>query len=227
MKDANSHIEELLKLARRGSSEEVAPAVCDVSEERLAQLYETAKYDDASAHCTQCEERVAILRSTDGEMILPDLVERGKLMKAARELFDKERADLLTVAVRWVRGVIEVLKGDDALVPATAVAMRSLAVESTADPVSFRKRFEELDLVVHLAPRGGARFDILIDPAAAVAGVASIATHRFTLFRGAKELYSELTRGDRVRFADVPPGTYSVSVDSGGTFVGQIALNLS
>jgi hypothetical protein len=223
MNDDRPHFEVLLRAALGGGAAPPAePAVesCDLSDEQLAVMMETTKFDEHAARCAPCDERLAMLRATFEEAILPDPMTRRRLVQGAKEL-RQEREGLLSIALRWAKGAFEVLAGADALVPTPAVAMRSLAAEAEHEPVSFRKSMGALDVVVHVTPRTE-RFDILLD----TEGTA-VAQNRFTLFRGSKELHSELSRGERVRFADVPAGSYTIAVDSGGTFVGEIALTVS
>lgn len=215
MKDPVSHMEELLKAALRRPR---LTDSCALDEQEVALLESDGRLAEHAAGCGPCAERVMALKRIDDEPLRAAPAERAAMVARAQALVT-QREDLLTLVVRWMKGAFDVIAGGDTLVPASAVSLRSVVDDVVHEPVSFRKRLGGLDLVVHLAPRSDERFDILLDPPGGP-------SHRYALLRGGKELFSEMSRGARVRFPDVIPGSYAIAVHTGGDLVGRIALTV-
>lgn len=223
MSDANAHIEALLRVAVGRSS------ACSLSEKDVAALHDAGRLKEHAASCPACAERGSIMARVVEDPVVAHPAARARMVARAQALLSEQlerpqREDLLTLVVRWVKGAFEVLTGGDALVPTPALALRSgaqgaAAEEAVAEPVSFHRSLGGLDLVLHLAPRSDERFDILLDPPGG-------SSHRYALMRGGKELFSEVSRGTRVRFPEVGPGTYAIAVHTGPRLIGRIALTV-
>lgn len=213
MKDAILHVEALVKAAFGRSS-----SVCRFGDDEVAALHEQGRLLEHAASCPVCAERAAVLLRVQAEPVKPPAERRAAMVARAQALVT-QREDLLTLVVRWVKGVFHVVTGLDALVPTPMLALRSATEEAVAEPVSFKRRLGGLDLVLHLAPRSDERFDILLDPPGGE-------PLRYALLRGGKELFSEVSRGTRVRFPEVIAGTYAIAVHTGPQLVGRIALTV-
>ncbi|GMV42627.1 MAG: hypothetical protein AMXMBFR64_43430 [Myxococcales bacterium] len=210
MTDPYSHMDDLLRAA--------LSTTCSLDDRELAAMEADGRLAEHSARCAPCAERAAVLARIDAEPVRAAPAARAAMVARAQALMT-QREDLLTVIVRWMKGAFDVLTGGEALIPAAAVSLRSLAEDVVHEPVSFRKRLGGLDLIVHLAPRSDERFDILLDPPGGP-------SHRYALLRGGKELFSEVSRGARVRFPEVAPGSYAIAVHTGADLVGRIVVTV-
>jgi hypothetical protein len=223
--------EEKIAAALRGLQNKLAPSGertrCP-NEETLALFLNGALTGDGQseieghlATCTYCvEELVAGHKSAEGGLLarVPQrLLERAMALVSAKErLFD--------LAVRLVRGSIELINTTGRVVPLLRPTMRGQAkpVEDNALQVEQKLgRFKvavEIDvsnkeacqLTANVSEENGAPAD----------GV------RLTLNADGREQASFLTRAGVVVFDRIAPGEYSIAVSESDNLVGKIRLNL-
>ena len=170
-----------------------------------------------SAHVAGCERCAAIVVATTAQDPEPHVQSRADALEhRARALFDDVRPGVLRMVVRAIGKTIEVLDlVGEVLEP---VPVRSAAKEG----LLVRHRFGDHDVTAHVSCTRPARFGILLD----IWADPVPDTVRFSLFRGERELASEIPRKGRVLFPSVDPGFYRVVVSDHEGYVGELELTL-
>jgi len=129
--------------------------------------------------------------------------------------------DLLDLAVRWVRGGVEVVRAAPTLGWAPAMAtVRS--GEGAVGPVRCTKRIGSLTLTVQVAHEAtGYRVAITADGENAVA-----AGHRISHHREGRELDSLPVGRAPLLFDGLEPGLYTWHLEKGGEVLGDLSVDL-
>jgi len=223
--------ERKIRAALRGFAGEPPATPCPSEEilaayaEGLLPLGERAPVEGHLAACAVCLDAVLLQRQPlPAELAKADVADPlgERLGGLARAVLS--RLDLYDLAVRWVRGALEVVEG------ATAVpwqyAMADTAVRSGGttgkERIQFTKAVGPLTLEVELA-HGDDGYAVVMSGAGPVGhGI----DRRVNLYSGDRELDS-LPAGDApLTFEGLPPALYRWVVQEGKKSVGSLTLDL-
>lgn len=147
----------------------------------------------------------------------PDGARAAAMLGRARALFRTERPGVLRLAVQRLARTLEVLEAiGDVLTP---VPVRGDA----DDGVLVRHRFGDREVAAHVCAGDGLRFLVTLDLQPPV----DAQPVRVSLFRGHRELMSEVARRGRVTFPELPPGRYRVTLTTGQERFGELDLSFA
>lgn len=143
---------------------------------------------------------------------------RGERLRArARAIFEPERPGVLKLVLRHLRGALEVIEAvGDLLEAAPARGDRN-------EGVLVRHRFGDREVTAHVSATESPRFVVTLD----LWGDPAPSVTRVSLFRGDRELASELPRTGRVMLPELPPGQYRVVLSDAGEYVGELDLTFT
>ncbi|PKN58392.1 MAG: hypothetical protein CVU56_05880 [Deltaproteobacteria bacterium HGW-Deltaproteobacteria-14] len=140
-----------------------------------------------------------------------------RLLARARAIFLPERPGVLKLVLRHLRGALEVIEAvGDLLEPAPARGDGN-------DGVLVRHRFGDREVTAHVSASEAPRFVVTLD----IWGARAPSATRVSLFRGDRELASELPRTGRVMLPELPPGQYRVVLSDAGEYVGELDLTFT
>jgi hypothetical protein len=223
--------ERKISAALRGLAGEPPAAPCP-SEETLAAYAEgllppgeRAPVEGHLATCAVCLDAVLLQRQPLPAELLEERMEEplhGRLGRLAQGIL--ARLNLCDLAVRWVRGALEVVE-EDTTVP-WQYAMAQTAVRSGAaagmQRVQFTKPVGSFTVEVELTHDDEGYVVVL--SGAGLAGEA--VARRVNLYSGDRELDSLSVRDTPLTFEGLPPSYYCWVVEERGKSLGSLTLDL-
>lgn len=164
--------------------------------------------------CADCQAVVAAATSPLRDSVPQATI--AALERRAISLFARVRPNVLRVIVEALGRQLRVLELiGEALEPVPVRSARS-------EDILVRQRFGDHAITAHISCADTRRFGILLD----VWGDSLRDTVRFSLFRGERELASDVPRGGRVQLPTVPAGAYRVAVSDERGYLGDFELDL-
>ncbi len=186
---------------------------------------ERASVEGHLAACEMCLDAVVLQRQPlptelrEAETAEPLAGRLGRLARGALS-----RLDLYDLAVRWVRGAMEVVEGATAVPWQYAMAETAVRSGSTTgkDRVQFTKNVGPLTLEVAIA-HGDDGYAVVMSGAGPVShGI----DRRVSLYSGDRELDSLPVGHAPLTFEGLPPALYRWVVQEGRKSVGSLTLDL-
>jgi hypothetical protein len=171
-----------------------------------------------AAHLAACARCSAILASARAPGLhSPTPEQAARLESRARGIFRERTPELLRLVVRAIGRALEV-------VDLSGRQLEPVPVRTQQDEgVLVRHRFGSHDLTAHVTSPEPATFAILVDVWGEPEAKRSV---RLSLFRGERELASEVPRKGRVLFPAVRAGCYRVVLSDPAGYAGEIDLTL-
>lgn len=174
------------------------------------------------ARCPRCAAIAAALATAPTDVPPLSAARELALRRRARAIYRPEQRGVLRLTLRAIGRAIEVL--DLVGESLTPVPVRSAAPGE--DGVLVRHRFGRHEVTAHVSCPSDARFVIMLDvwgdPSRAAQGAV-----RLSLFRGERELASEIPRRGRALFPAIGAGHYRVVLSDEGGYVGELDLTLA
>ena len=193
--------------------------------------------DHFMAHLVECDRCLDIVCTfssmRENEENETSSIYQGRLSQLAKDLIPESDVDvsLLEIAITVSRDLITVMKNTgEFFFPRTlanAQPLRHSALpEDVHKEIGFRKNIRNLDIKLHLGYSEHSKFDIMIDVNRNVPAMRSYLPDdcRLSLFRGRREIASEVAEKGRVFFRNIPFGSYAIAINSKGIFHGHIRL---
>jgi hypothetical protein len=223
--------ERKIRAALRGLAGEPPAAPCPSAEtlacyaEGLLPPGERAPVEDHLAACAECLDAVLLQRQPLPAELLEERTEEplhAGLGRLAQGIL--ARLDLCDLAVRWVRGALEVVEGATAVPWQYAMAQTAVRSGATAgrQRVHFTKAVGPLTLEVELTHDDEGYGVVLSGAGLAGAG----ADRRVNLYSGDRELDSLPVGDTPLTFEGLPPAYYCWVVEEHGESLGSLALDL-
>jgi hypothetical protein len=227
MVEEERKIAEILQRAAKRANVSAERADCP-SEETLAIFLNGSlagkQREQMEAHLARCsfcvEELIAAFRSaatTETDLVPPRLITRAMALVARQET-------ILDLAVRFVKGSIEVVSTSGKIIPRLAPILRTAATTAQGNALQVEQEV--------------GRFRVAIELDLSEAGICQVIANvrdetgkpaegvRLSLSSEDREQASFMTRGGLVVFDRISPGEYSIAVSESGNAVGKIRLNL-
>jgi len=223
--------ERKIRAALRGLSVEPPSTPCP-SEETLASYAEgllpAGERGGIAGHlaaCEACLDAVLLQRQPlPAELAQADDADpfAERLGRLARGVLS--RLDLYDLAVRWVRGALEVVEGATAITWQYAVAGTAVRSAGTTgkERIQFTKAVAHFTLEVEIAHGDDGYAVVMTGAETAPDGI----DRRIDLYSGERELDSLPVGEAPVTFEGLPPAHYRWVVKDGGETIGSLTLDL-